>query len=136
MGWIILVWVIALPLIGLGTWGTYHFLTSDYNREKKPVLGYVLLGISIIVLVVGIVLSVQLTGTESFKRFQKSLDSEFKGGITREVIVYSEGGEEIFREQGRFDVEHSNERLKWVDESGKVQIIYLGRSSTAIVNEK
>lgn len=136
MGWIILMWIMAFGLIGLGVWGAYHFFTEGYRREKKPIIGSIFVGLAVIVMVFAVVITLQLTDTESFKRFQKSLDSEFKGGITREIIVYSEDGKEIFKTQGTFDVEHSNERIKWIDEKGKVQIVYLGRSSTAIVNEK
>ncbi len=50
--------------------------------------------------------------------------------------MHLENGDIVFQEEGKFDVEHNEERLKWVDESGKVQIIYLGRSSTAVVREK
>lgn len=135
MGNIILLWIVALPLLGLAAWGAYYFFTDDYGRKSKPILGWASGVIGVIILTLSVVGTFQLTNTESFNRFKKSLDSEFQGGITREIIVYSEGGEEIYREQGKFDVEHRDNRLKWVDEQGKVQIIYLGNSSTAVVNE-
>ncbi|MFD1385689.1 hypothetical protein ACFQ4Z_02675 [Oceanobacillus oncorhynchi subsp. oncorhynchi] len=136
MGWIILLWIIALVVIGACGFGSYHFFNTYPKENKKmQILGFSLAGLGALSLVAAILITIPLTNTESFKRTVKSFQSEFQGGITREIVVYSEGGEEIYREQGQFDVEHSEERLKWVDEDGYVQIIYLGRSSTAVVNE-
>lgn len=135
MGLIILTWIVALVLIGGCTVGAVYFF-NDYESSKiKILLGFISIGIGVIVIASAIFVTTPLTKTESFKRFSKSLESEFQGGITREIVVYSEGGTEIYRESGKFDVEHTNDRLKWVDEDGHVQIIYLGRSSTAVVNE-
>lgn len=137
MGWIILLWVIALGVIGAFGYLAYYFLTDHqyYSKKKKPKLGYTFVSLGIVTFIIAILLTFRLTETESFKRFTKSLNSEFNGGITREVIVYSEGGEVIYQDKGTFDVEHIDGRIKYVDEEGQVQIIYLGNSATAVVNE-
>ena len=132
MGLIVLLWIGFLAVGGCLAWVAYHFLT-DYKPKKA--LGYTFIGLIVIALVASVLLTSQLTNTESFKRWKKLLDSEFKGGITREITVYSEGGEVIFSNSGKFDVEYSDGRLKWIDQDGKVQIIYLGNSATAVVNE-
>ncbi len=136
MGWMVLVWILVIVAVGAMGFGAYNNLSSYRPTKKDKVLSYILIGLSVIVIGLGIFATTKLTDTESFKRFQKNLDSEFKGGITREITVHLENGDIVFQEEGKFDVEHSEERLKWVDESGKVQIIYLGRSSTAVVREK
>ncbi|MGM1048371.1 MAG: hypothetical protein ACQEXX_19840 [Bacillota bacterium] len=132
MGWIVLLWIGFLIIGALLAWGASHFLTG---YKPKRALGYTFIGLIVVALVASVFLTNQLTNTESFKRWKKSLDSEFKGGITRQITVYSEGGEVIFNNLGKFDVEHSEGRLKWIDENGRVQIIYLGNSATAVVNE-
>lgn len=136
MGLIVLVWIITLIIIGACSFGAYHFFNDHYKaKSKRKVFGCSFIGLGVVALVAAALITIPLTQSESFKRTVKSFQSEFQGGIVREIVVYSEGGEEIYREQGQFDVEHSDERLKWVDEKGHVQIIYLGRSSTAVVNE-
>lgn len=132
MGWIVLLWIGFLVVGALLAWGAYHFL-AGYNTKR--IVGFAFIGAIVVALVATIFMTNQLTNTESFKRWKKSVDSEFKGGITRQITVYSEGGEVIFKNKGKFDVEYSEGRLKWIDENGKVQIIYLGNSATAVVNE-
>lgn len=103
------------------------------DREiKTKTIGAVL---SATLVIVGIFASYRLTNTASFERSMKSLNSEFKQNIYREIKVHSRSGDIIYESKGRFDVEHIDGRLKWVDEEGRVQIIYLGDSATAVVNE-
>lgn len=137
MGWIILLWFGVLTAVTLLGFGAYALFDSyGKKRQIKRIFSYILIALMITTIAAGILFTGKLTQTESFKRFKKSWDSEFDGGITREITVYLENGDVIYNIEGKFDVEHSDERLKWVDENGKVQIIYLGRSSTAVVNEK
>ncbi|QDI90232.1 hypothetical protein EPH95_02805 [Salicibibacter halophilus] len=143
MGWIILLWVAAIAIIGACIFGFVNWKNKGQtvgerfrNGNKKTAKNYVLLGVAAVVLIGGIVATIPLTNTESFQRTLSSIQSEFDGGIEREITVYSEGGEEIFSTEGSFDIEHSNDRLRWVDEQGNVQIVYLGRSATAVVSEK
>lgn len=144
MGWMILLWIITLAILwGLGALA-YHFMTKQkWPRTHPPevhrkfqVVGGVIILIMVGVLITSIIFTKQLAGTESFKRTWKNLQSDFGGGIEREVTVYLENGDIIFEREGTFDIEHKEERLKFIDEDGKVQIIYLGRTSTAIVEEK
>lgn len=130
MGWIVLVWIIFLFVGSFLAYLAYHNLSN-----KKTVPGYIFIGLLVISLVIAIVSTIQLTNTGSFMRWKKSIESEFNGGITRQVKVISENGEIVYTATGKFDVDYSNGRLKWVDENGRVQIVYLGNSSTVVVNE-
>lgn len=62
------------------------------------------------------------------------MSSEFGGGLERTVVIKSQTGEILFQDEGKFDIEVSEQRVKYLKD-GKLQIIYLG-GSTAIVTEK
>lgn len=77
-----------------------------------------------------------LTGcSESFERFKKEITSNYDGGLERKMIIYSESGEVLAEYEGRFDIEYSEGRIKFM-ENGKMRKIYLGNSATAIVEEQ
>lgn len=76
-----------------------------------------------------------LTGCAGWKRTQKSFSSSFNNGLERELIIKTQNGEVIYEDTGKFDIEVSEQRVKYIDEEDKLHIIYLG-GSTAIVNEK
>lgn len=126
----ILLWFIILCLASVFIYYAY----KGYVNNKKG-LSTTYVGLIIVVLVVGVLLTIPLTRTGSFQRALSSFRSEYTGGITRELVVYSMTGVEIYRTQGKFDIEHSNNRLRWIDEQGRTQIIYLGDSASVIVNE-
>lgn len=77
-----------------------------------------------------------LSGCESMERMEKNFSSEFGGGLDRTVTVYSESGDVLFQDEGKFDVEISETRIKYIDEDGKLVIFYMGNSSSALVEEK
>lgn len=72
--------------------------------------------------------------TESGRRELKTQDSNFHGGIEREVTVYDMNGDVIEHFQGKFDVEYKDERVMFDDENGNRHIIYF-KSGTVIINE-
>lgn len=82
-----------------------------------------------------IMLAVGLSGCASFDRTIKSWSSEFGNGLERQIIIKNQTGEVVYKDSGKFDVEVNDYRVKYIDEKGKLHIIYLG-ASTAIVNEK
>lgn len=108
-----------------------YSVLEEKNYNSK-IVGVVF---SVLLVIVGALFSFRLTNTASFQRSIKDINSEFRQDIYREIKVHSRSGDVIYESKGRFDVEHVNDRLKWVDEEGHVQIIYLGDSATAIVNE-
>lgn len=88
-----------------------------------------LLGISALLLVV------VLGACSSLERTMKSFDSDMGGGLNRSVKVVTQTGEVIFEDEGKFDIEVNDYRLKYIDENGKLRIVYIG-GSTAILDEK
>ena len=62
--------------------------------------------------------------SESGKRALKTQQSNLHGGITRRVTVYDMDGDEIARYEGKFDVEHTDDRIIFDDENGKRHIVY------------
>lgn len=84
--------------------------------------------------VLALSLVLTLTGCASCDRWKKSMDSEYNGGLEREVIVYSATGEEIWRFSGKFDIDCSDGRLLFDDENNKRHTIYF-QNGTVIINE-
>ena len=72
--------------------------------------------------------------TEDGARALKTQDSNFNGGIERQVIVYDANGEIIEEYQGKFDVEYDSNQILFDDENGQRHIICFG-SGTVIINE-
>lgn len=61
--------------------------------------------------------------TESAKRFWKSWESNWEGGIERTVTAYSYTGEQLGSWSGRFDLEEHEDRVVFDDEDGNRVII-------------
>lgn len=89
----------------------------------------------IIMLAVLVFTGVSFAGCASFDRSIKSFQSEVGNGLNRELVIKSPTGETLYTDEGKFDIEVSDTRVKYIDEEDKLHIIYLG-TSTAIVNEK
>lgn len=84
--------------------------------------------------VLGLSLVLMLTGCASCDRWRKDMDSEWGNGLSREVIVYSATGEEVWRFSGKFDIKYSTGRVLFDDENNKRHTIYF-ENGTVIVNE-
>ena len=82
-----------------------------------------------------IVTALALSGCASWDRLKKSWSSELGNGLEREVVITNQTGKVVYEDSGKFDVEVNDYRVKYIDEKGKLHIIYLG-ASTAVVNEK
>jgi hypothetical protein len=65
----------------------------------------------------------------------KSQESNFNGSIERTVKVYDIKGEIIAEYEGKFDVDHNQNRIIFDDENGKRHIIYYNMA-TVIIDEK
>ena len=72
--------------------------------------------------------------TESGKRALKTQESNFGGGITREVKVFDATGDVIATYKGKFDIEYDNDRILFYYFSGLRHIIYYP-TGTVIVDE-
>lgn len=75
-----------------------------------------------------------LTGCASCDRMSKTIDSNMGNGLNREVIVYSATGAEVWRFQGKFDIDYAGNRLLFDDENNKRHTIYF-QNGTVIINE-
>lgn len=78
------------------------------------------------------------TNTASGIRAVKDWKSEINNGIDREIIITAEDGREIFRYEGKIDVEsdHNDNYIKFETEDGKRFLIYYGVQDTIIIKEK
>lgn len=123
----IFVTIVVLIIAGLIA---YSLMDNDY---KIGALGVVAVGMAIIA-GVWIFGNWWYTSTEEGKRALKTQDSNFNGGITREVMVYDMDGDLLAEYRGKFDIEYSDERIMFDDENGQRHIIYF-KSGTVVVNE-
>ena len=75
-----------------------------------------------------------MSGCASVRRLGKTISSDFKNGLQREIIVYDAVGNELFRQTGKFDVDYSEERVLYDDEQGNRHVIYF-KTGTVVINE-
>ena len=99
--------------------------------------------ISLVVLFVLLGVGVGITGwyntnTASGQRALKDFKSELNNGIDREIVITAEDGREIFRYEGKVDIEsnHTDNYIKFESEEGKRYIIYYGIQDTITIIEK
>ena len=78
------------------------------------------------------------TSTASEIRGLKDYQSNLYNGIERKIIITSADGHEIFRYQGKINVEsdHENNYIKFESEDGKRYLIYYGVQDTITIIEK
>lgn len=131
IGAVVLCIIFTVCIIGFGAFIAY----AAYD-EGESVIGTI---ISVIVtLLVTIAMWVGVAwyynNTEAGARALKTQDSNFNGGIERQVIVYDANGEVIEEYQGKFDVEYDSNQILFDDENGQRHIICFG-SGTVIINE-
>lgn len=88
--------------------------------------------IRVISVLVVIVVLVTAFGRESFRRYFKTLFSDFSGGLNRTVTVYDIDGNEIKSYTGKFDVDYNNDRIIFDDENGKRHMIFIKTGSITI----
>ena len=93
------------------------------------------------IIVIGVIMAVTgwyNTNTAAGKRAIKDFKSNVNNGIEREIIITAEDGREIFRYDGKIDIEsnHQDNYIKFDDEHGKRYIIYYGIQDTITIIEK
>lgn len=78
------------------------------------------------------------TSTASGARHYKDYESNMSNGIEREVVITAEDGREIFRYEGKIDLEMDNEGnyLRFETQDGKRYTIEYGVQDTVIAIEK
>lgn len=128
--WVVLVFLL---LIGLGI--SVVFLADKDTR----IAGLAIVFSTIIVTVLlAIFLNWYNTSTASGIRGMKDFRSNLSNGIEREITITTEDGREVFRYQGKIDVEsdHTDNYIKFESEDGKRYIIYYGIQDTVKIIEK
>lgn len=128
--WVVLVFLL---LIGLGI--SVAFLVDKYTR----IAGLAIVFSTIIVtILLAIFLNWYNTSTASGIRGMKDFRSNLSNGIEREITITTEDGREVFRYQGKIDVEsdHTDNYIKFESEDGKRYIIYYGIQDTVKIIEK
>ena len=103
-------------------------------------------GIATLVLTVIVCLAIMLglswwhTNTASGERNMKDFKSNIGGGLKREIIITAEDGREIFRYEGKVDVETKHDGnanyILFESEEGLRYIIYYGITDTMLIIEK
>lgn len=129
-------WIIVV-IIGIGGIAFAIFLFMGDSTKSGTVTLIVT-----IVLVVGMILGLNwyhghtATGIRSFKDFK----SELSNGINREIIITAEDGREIFRYEGKFDVERhadgDDRYLRFETQDGLRYTISYGIQDTVLIIEK
>lgn len=119
----------------------FAYLSYDKYYSKKPAIKTFLISILIGLVINGLIIGIigyYNTQTESGKRALKDNRSNLQGGIYREILITAEDGREIFKYEGKVDIEsnHEDNYIKFDDENGKRYIIYYGITDTIQIIEK
>ena len=86
--------------------------------SKKNIMGIIIA----VALAIGTVAG--MSGCASCSRFGKSLESNISGGMERKVTVYSNTGEVVYEDEGKIDLQVSEEGGHVVyDKDGKRTVI-------------
>ena len=136
--------LIIVFLVGLGI-SVYIYRTTDHYRDedrKKNIKLAAAHEIFSILLVAGLAIGFNWynTSTATGVRGYKDFKSEFNNGIYREITITAENGREIFRYEGKFDIERHEDGddryLRCETQDGKRYTISYGIQDTVIVIEK
>lgn len=113
---------------------------KDDDLRKSIRFGLISFFIALIVLALGFIL--YNTNTQTGQRKLKEWKSEIDGGLYREIIITSEEGREIFRYEGKIDIElnknntNNSNYILFESEEGLRYIIYYGIQDTVLIIEK
>ena len=86
-------------------------------KRKRTISGIIML--VIIVAVIALFLN-----TASFKRYFKSIRSDFSGGLNRTVTVYDYNGQVIKQYDGKFDIQENDTKVFFDMDDGRRINIY------------
>ena len=121
---------IGACLLGAIVCAIINFITDEKAKTATFVIAFIL---TVSLVMGGAVL--YINKSQSGIRLKKEYTSEYHGGIKRELKVYSMNGTLLYEDTGKFDVDYDDGRIKYVDQHGKVKIIYLGDSASVVVKE-
>lgn len=107
------------------------------NRRIKHFI-YGFITVLVTVLVVGLAsfgIHWYFTSTASGIRTAVNFKSNVNNGMEREITVYNADGKVIMHMKGKFDIQHSNRSLQYIDQNHMKHNIYFGDNTTVTVNE-
>ena len=113
--------LVVIAVIGLGITTFCIYAAKSDGNVAAGITGAV---VFVITVALCFAIAWWQLNTESGKRALKTQQSNLNGGITRCVTVYDVEGDEIARYTGKFDVEHTDDRIMFDDETGKRHVIY------------
>lgn len=128
-------WVFLVLLILIGAGISLAFLLDKDTRIAGLVIVF---STFVVTILLAIFLNWYNTSTASGIRGMKDFRSNLSNGIEREITITTEDGREVFRYQGKIDVEsdHTDNYIKFESEDGKRYIIYYGIQDTVKIIEK
>lgn len=119
--------------------GIYHEWGGGWEKHPKGAIINMIITL-IIIIAIALGLNWYNTSTASGMRSYKDFQSELSNGIYRELVITAEDGREIFRYEGKFDIErHENgddRYLRFESQEGKRYTISYGIQDTVIIIEK
>lgn len=132
-------WILFAGLVLAGAVVTLLIGMINYE-ECNSKAGWIITGL-VSIIVIGVIMAVTgwyNTNTAAGKRAVKDFKTNVNDGIEREIIITAEDGREIFRYDGKIDIEsnHQDNYIKFDDEHGKRYIIYYGIQDTITIIEK
>jgi hypothetical protein len=128
----VLIAIIAIIGIGCIIYGIY-----DRHTPRAIIGGIGLICVGIILI---FVFNWYHKNTASGVRNYKDFTSEMENGIDREITITAEDGREIFRYEGKVDIETKHEGngnyICFETQDGKRYLIYYGIQDTLLIIEK
>lgn len=125
-----------LPYILIGLFVSIFVAVGIGFCTDRFAFGIIAFSVSFVLIAGGLCAfkSWKFENTQSGAREYHTLESNYDGGIEREVIVYNIQGEIIERYEGKFDLTYDNNRIMFDDENGKRHVIFY-TTSNVIINE-
>ena len=109
--------------------GTFVVVSEFYSKKSAFI-------VTLILLIAFTVLFLVYTNSASFNRRVRNVESEFSGGIEREIIIYNAEGKEIFQLEGKFDFTYDDQCIEYIDTAtGLKHNIFAGNNTSVIINE-
>jgi hypothetical protein len=129
-------WMVIALIFAVG--GIFTLLAFFSDDTKAGVI--TLISTLVICVIILFTLAWYNTNTERGRRALKDNQSNFNGGIYREITITAEDGREIFHYEGKVDIETSHEGsenyILFESEDGRRYIIYYGITDTVLIIEK
>lgn len=129
-------WMVLICILLCG--GLTAIICFSVDEAKAGII--TLIGTVIICVILFLTVAWYNTSTEQGRRALKDNESNFNGGIYREITITAEDGREIFHYEGKVDIETSHEGsenyILFESEDGRRYIIYYGITDTVLIVEK